>query len=156
MRQKLTLLKDLPDYPAGTVFYIKDIRRSYACEDGPFYEVSVPDEIPNSGRRILKYYRVGNSIIDDPTWFRREIDHEHLVNLRCPLCGETHGEFFSTSYYRRNMDSDDYGVQYGIGFECLCGHKRILYGTRYGNKKLREEMELDRKTQQLVKEALKK
>lgn len=156
MRQKLTLLKDLPEYPAGTVLYITGVKRSYACEDGPFYEVSVPDDRPNSRYRILKYFRVGDSIIDDPAWFKRETDVENAVDLRCPLCGETRGEFFSTSYYCRDMDSDDYGVQAATGFECVNGHKRVLCGSRYGIEKLRKEMEYDKKTQQLVKEVLKK
>lgn len=138
MRQKLTLLKNLPDYPSGTVFYIKGIRRTYAGQDGPFYEVSAPDDSP--GYRRLLYYPVGHSIIDDSAWFAREIDYDSLAELRCPLCGETRGEFFSTSYYCNNMDRDNYGVQYGVGFECLCGHKRVLYGTKFGIIRLYEEM----------------
>ena len=154
MRQKLTLLKDLPDYPAGTVFYIVNVLKSYACKDGPFYEVSVPSG--QFDRRDLQYFRVGNSIIDDPAWFKRETDIENAVDLRCPLCGETRGEFFSTRFYCSDMDSYRYGVQYSVGFECVNGHRRILYGTEYGNKKLREEMALAERVQQLVKEAKKK
>ena len=150
MRQRLTLLKDLPDYPAGTVFYIEGVKGSHACKDGPFYEVSVPSGQP--GRRDLQYLRVGGSIIDDPSWFKREADVENAVDLRCPLCGETRGEFFSTKFFCSDMDSYRYGVQYSVGFECVNGHRRVLYGTEFGNKKLREEIGLVEKVQQIVKE----
>ena len=58
--------------------------------------------------------------------------------MKCPKCGDTRGAFFSKEWYVRDKDRDDYGVQFSVGFECICGHRRVLYGTRRGNERLRE------------------
>lgn len=134
----LTLLKDLPEYPAGTIFKLYGMRMPDGLRKKPFYEVGVPNKYW-PGHMDVKYYSVG-SFIDDPKWFKKEIDTDYLVDLKCPKCGKTEGNFFSTSYYGRHFDSNDYGVQFSVGFECVCGHKRVLYGTKYGNRKIREKI----------------
>ena len=143
MRYNLILLKDTPEWPAGTVFKQNGtVMHGWAFweTEGPYYDIAVPD---GRGRYVCKNpskYPYG-CFLDDPSWVRREIDENYITDLKCPVCGSTQGMMFETSWYVRNMDSDDYGVQYSVGIECVCGHKRVLYGTRHGNKKLREKIE---------------
>lgn len=142
MMYKLTLLKDLPNYPAGTVFK-SNLKPRTNIHNARVYEVIVPYR-GNTNDLIIESWSVGG-IIDDPDCFKKEIDSDELVDLRCPKCGGTQGDFFSTDYYRNDMGYDDYGVQFSVGFECLCGHKRVLYGTHFGNKKLREILKSEAK-----------
>ena len=137
MMYRLTLLKDLPNYPSGTIFK-SELKPRTTLRNTRVYEVIVPYH-GNTNNYIMENWTVGG-IIDDPNWFKKEIDQDELVNLRCPKCGGTQGAFFSTDYYRHDSGYDDYGLQFSVGFECLCGHKRILYGTHFGNKRLAEIM----------------
>lgn len=130
MRYKVTKLYDSPDAPKGTVYYI--LRESSFLGKRRY-------EYIKEGTTEICYQAVGG-VFDDPQWFKKEIDYENLSNLKCPKCNETRGTFFSTSYYCRDIDADEYGTQFAIGFECVCGHKRVLYGTRYGTQKLEKEL----------------
>lgn len=144
MRYNLTLKKDLPDFPAGTVFKLYKIVTKEE-RDGSFgnfvtrryNQIGTPN--CHGGYDIIE--RPVGDFVDDPSWFEKTVDNKFLSDLKCPKCGETKGNFFSTKCYCSDMDSYKYGVQYSVGFECLCGHKRILYGTEYGNEKLQKEME---------------
>lgn len=145
MRYNLILKKDLPNFPAGTVFKNYGIKpKMQPSWDGKFEkkwynEIGYPDE---DGEYDVFEREVGD-FFDDEKWFDKKLDYDYLFDLKCPRCGETKGAFFSTKYYCRDMDRYDYGVQYGVGFECLCGHKRVLYGTEYGIKSLKEKIEFE-------------
>lgn len=131
MNYKLTLLKDLPGYPAGTEFCLRQSWKYGDRYDNYLYALPDLD-------RVTRHYVY--DIIDDPTWFRKEVDKEHLHNLVCPECGSTKGVFFSHSFHNTDMDSYDYGTHWSVGFECECGHRRILYGTERGNYRMLERM----------------
>lgn len=139
MRYRLILLKDLPEYPAGTIFKLYELRerRGHSTKPGLVYDVG----ILRGDEYVTRTFE--QDFIDNPTWFRKEIDPDLLCDLKCPKCGRTQGNFFSGGYYERDMDCDDYGLQYSVGFECLCGFKRILYGTHYGNQFLCEKEKLE-------------
>lgn len=135
MRYKFTLLKDLPDCPAGTEFHCCGLERD-SWNGELLYDVHFGVEA------CLGLNKNVGGVLDNPAWFRKEIDEERLNDLACPECGHTRGVFFSYKYSCRDMDRDDYGEQFSVGFECSnCGHKRILYGTKYGNEKLKEQLE---------------
>lgn len=133
MRYKFTLLKDLPGYEAGTEFKCRGIEKDWVGGNSvkrvPCYVFEVDG--------IAESYAVGG-LLDDLKWFKREIDLEALTDLVCPVCSSTRGVFFGIDWYDRNLDSDSYGVQYGVGFECICGHRRILHGTKYGLQRLED------------------
>lgn len=130
MRYKVTKLYDSPEAPKGTIYYI--LRETLFLGKWRY-------EYVKEGTSEICYCAVGGTF-DDPKWFKKEIDYENIPDLRCPKCGGTQGSFFSTSYYRRDPDADDYGTQFAIGFECVCGHERVLYGTEYGKRKLEKEL----------------
>ena len=132
MQYKCTQLKDSLTSPIGTVFIICGI------EEEKFYDVW---QLQADGSLIKLNYRcpIGGHL-DNPEWFKKEIYKDSLIDLKCPKCGNTEGEFFSTKYCNHNYEDDDYGVQFAVGIECICGHKRILYGTHYGINKLKKEL----------------
>lgn len=143
MKYNLILLKDTPDWSAGTVFKQNGtVAHGWSiCEakGGPFYDIAVPEGKGYVCEDPAKYPY--GCFLDDPSWVRREIDENRIHNLKCPACGSTQGMLFATSWYVCDMDRDDYGVQYSVGIECVCGHKRVLYGTRHGIKKLQERID---------------
>lgn len=137
MQYRYTLLKDLPEYPKGTVFTVYGTVDYYGCTKGPFYEVGIQDEIYPDLMNLL-YFEVGG-FFDDPTWFRKELDANALTDMTCPKCGSTNGFLFHESYHQSDEDRDDYGTQFAVGIECTCGHKRVLYGTKHGIKYLKSK-----------------
>ena len=137
MRYKFTLLKDLPGIEKGTVFKClgveyRTIYRQFKFERVPYYVISVNGH--------FEHQEVGG-IFDNSVWYKKEIDEDALTDLACPKCASVLGVPFAIDWYNRDLDSDSYGVQYAIGFECVCGHKRILYGTKYGVRRLQEQLE---------------
>ena len=89
MNYKLTLLKDLPDYPAGTQFrYSRSYRHSTDCEDlyGPIEFMGLLTDKHMYNRMLIP-----ENIIDDPEWIRKDVDHTKSIDLKCPVCGETRG-----------------------------------------------------------------
>lgn len=127
MRYKLTLLKDLPEYEAGTEF---SLVQSWEYDEEYLY-------LRSNGERV---FGISEKTLNNPAWFKKEIDTERLADLACPVCGSTRGVFFSHSFHNTDMDSYDYGTHFSVGFECECGNKRVLYGTGRGNKRLRERL----------------
>ncbi len=141
MRYIFTQLKDLPRSPAGTVVKCIGIERRLdynLLTYRPYYIISRVDE---RGINCIEYAEVGNSVYDNSEWYKREIDYESLADLRCPKCGGTKGTFFAKCSHEADIDSDRYGVQFSVGFECICGHKRIMYGTHYGNMDLQKDID---------------
>ena len=122
MKYKFTQLKDLPNSPAGTVYLCREIVSRWECNSDmsnyDYYQIIVGD--------YIREYKVGSSIFDNPDWFKKEIDFEHLDDLKCPVCGETRWTFVCDSYYQRDYDLDSCGVNFEVGFECICGHVRLL------------------------------
>lgn len=115
MRYKLTLLKDLPDYPAGTVFYYTDDRRKVwdAFERMKF--------IGTSRDHMTTAFPFNPELIDNPVWIRKEPDVQELLDLRCPICGETRGRL-AVNAYRIGDSEDGYRNKADVYFEYMCGH----------------------------------
>lgn len=111
-----TQLKDLPTSDAGTVFH--SVGTVYRRVDGkatPFYKIVNGSDV--------KLEPVGG-VFDNPDWFRKEVELEKTIDLKCPMCGSTNGLFITDSYHIDAPDSDD--LCYEIAFECVCGHIRPL------------------------------
>ena len=136
MRYKFTLLQDLPNIKKGTVFKCRGIedysKGPYGFKKVPCYAVNINGH--------TEHHEVGGDF-DNPTWYKKEIDEAELMELTCPKCSAVRGVPFDITWYNRDLESDEYGVQYAVGFECVCGHKRILYGTPYGIRRLQEQLE---------------
>ncbi len=117
MRYKLTLLKDLPDYPAGTVFKYRNglINCLGSFKKEEFMGVAGSDSLTGG----LCFPR---KILDDPTWIKKEIDYDSLKDLKCPICGETRGEM-SVHSFRYGNSYDGYGYASDVFFEYACGHE---------------------------------
>ena len=94
MQYKCTQLKDSLTSPIGTVFIIRGV------EEEKFYNVW---QLQADGSLIKLNYRcpIGGHL-DDPEWFKKEIYKDSLIDLKCPKCGNTEGEFFSTKYCNHN------------------------------------------------------
>ena len=133
MQYKYTLLKDFLTYPAGTIFIVRGV------EENKYYDTWL---LQDDGCIIKLNYKLFpiNSFLDNPEWVKKELDEDNLIDLKCPKCGATKGDFFNTKYYNSHYNDDDYGIQFAIGIECICGYKRILYGTHYGILKLKKEL----------------
>lgn len=125
MNYKLTLLKDLPDYPAGTQFrYSRSYRHSTDCEDlyGPIEFMGLLTDKHMYNRMLIP-----ENIIDDPEWIRKDVDHTKSIDLKCPVCGETRGTILVCGC--RGGDAyDGYYCDANVFFEYDCGHGlRQLY-----------------------------
>lgn len=116
MRYILTLLKDLPDYPAGTKFiYIAD-KRHYDYKSDDFTSMECVDLLDNYLQNDRKYiYRrfvIPEKIINNPDWIKKEIAYFELLDIKCPICGETRGK----------LEMAVGGVD-KLYIEYACGHK---------------------------------
>ena len=134
MRYKITKLYDSPEAPKGTVYHVLRESNFLGKQQYEYYQ---------EGETYIRYTPIGGNF-DNPKWYKKEIEYDCLTDLKCPKCSDTRGDFFSKSYYISDYDSDRYGTQFAVGFECVCGHKRILYGTNYGIESLKREMELEK------------
>ena len=122
MKYKLTLLKDLPDYPKGTVFDYEEgyyrgcggsglIYNKFCCVEGGNlqYPLCIPEKI-----------------IDDNEWIKKELNYAKLTDVKCPICGETRGEI-SINAWRAGDKYDGYESRACVYIEYACGHdKRVL------------------------------
>jgi len=108
MRYQFTLLKDLPEYPAGTVFgcYGISYRFDERCKRGPYYEVYGPSKCDG-----IRLEEVGG-VFDNPEWYKREPDFKSLLDLECPVCGETRGLLRRLDKY--DMDECGSAVNHGV------------------------------------------
>lgn len=122
MFYKLTLLKDLPGYPAGTQFSFRHGRYQYVTEHG--LETNINAKMGLYGSNKMKsLFPIPEEIIDDPEWIKIEVDYSKIIDLACPECGET----------RADMSfSDASGIDGVRGIfvhlEYACGHQ----GGRFG------------------------
>ncbi len=126
MRYKITTLYDSPEVPIGTVYRVKEIYKNgeiayleYSSEAFPYLTRGPVDKF------------------DNPKFYKKEIDDEWISDMVCPKCGSTKGLLFSEDYHVHDIDSNNYGCNYSVGIECICGHKRVIYGTNFGRKILK-------------------
>lgn len=143
MIYKLTLLKDLPKYPAGTEFVLNVDRR---LTGERFNEIKYKDyymrlEYPqgiNSATDIEKlerenkdycYYNrilIPLEIIDDPGWIKKEVYQSKYYDSRCPRCHSTRFLLHIRPYRSGNQYNGYYNTT-DITFECECGHIYNIY-----------------------------
>lgn len=129
MRYILTLLKDLPDYPAGTQF-----KYSYGYDRGTINRGHLMDPQPYMGLinddNLYNVMLIPKKIIDNPEWVKKEIDYSKSMDLRCPVCGETRGNIIVCGR-TCGSKSDGYYNDANVYFEYDCGHElRQLYSCR--------------------------
>ena len=124
MKYKLTLLKDLPRYPAGTVFSYEEgyyrgcggsglVYNRFCCVYGgtPQYPLCIPEEI-----------------INNPEWIKKEIDFTGCIDIKCPVCGETRGNI-EINAWRSGDKYDGYSSRACVYIEYACGHDRRCIGS---------------------------
>ena len=115
-----TLLKDLPEYPAGTTFTAKKVPRigesksrakfSYLCKfDGDVY-----------GRRVFS-----DSVMDNPVWVRKKIDENCLTELKCKFCDSTKMELSFVDIPCTHYGDIVYFRKKIVG-TCACGQENEL------------------------------
>lgn len=111
-----TLLKDLPDYDAGTKFLIQEFEHCGRLE----YYCRFPDDENN--RMPYPNYRIPRKVIDDPKWVKKKLNKDCLTDTRCRVCGSTSLRMRAKS---ATNDYDD-GVLYYkmkvVGI-CPCGYE---------------------------------
>lgn len=115
MRYIFTLLKDLPDLPAGAQIKCIGIDK-FGFDDEDSYQM-----LDNCNR--IHYKKVGKTILDNKEWFTKEIDYSSLQEIKCPKCGETRLCIKKRCWIDRNPDSNHYGANCDLECECPCGHK---------------------------------
>ena len=87
MYYTFTLLKNLPQHPAGTVFQCEGI--SYPPNRK--LERKIPHyKIVDPHKKCIIAIPVGGAL-DDPEWFKKEVDFAKVFDFKCPICGETRG-----------------------------------------------------------------
>ena len=90
MFYKLTLLKDLPKYPAGTQFSYRFGQWHYERNDIHEVDVNTFGKMGLYGSdKMSSLFPIPEEIIDDPEWIRKEVDYSKIVDLACPVCGES-------------------------------------------------------------------
>lgn len=134
MRYKFTLLKDLPNHEKGTVFRCFGVEKHSTRAYGPAVPCYVIDDNGHCA-----YQEVGG-ILDNTAWFKKEIDEDALTSTACPKCGSARGVPFGIEWYNPDRESNECGVQYAVGMECVCGHKFILYGTEGGIRRMKNRL----------------
>ena len=76
MKYRCVILKDLPDYPKGTVFYLeRDIYNT--C-----------NWIRLKGEKSYAHHPVLKAILNYPEWYTKKLHKPCLQKLACPNCGE--------------------------------------------------------------------
>ena len=114
-----TLLKDLPDYPAGTEFKVQEY--IWCKQLNQWYKFKNDDGYYSSGNDIPK------SVVDNPIWVKKELSDECITDMSCPHCGGTR---FIIDAFDLPSKYDD-GVRYfymKVSGECVdCGAIRDFY-----------------------------
>ena len=85
-------------------------------------------------------------LYDNPEWFRKEIDEDRLIDLRCPKCSGTRVFLYSDEIYNLNKEREGFCrsgcIESALAFECVdCGHKRIIYGSGRALQQIENQME---------------
>ena len=115
MYYKYTLLKDLPEAKAGTAWTFseppKEVEREY-------HSLGETVHVEHNGKRFC----LSRDTLMNPEWFKREIDKEYLMEIKCPICGETHGRMYLTKEYKYVWKEDAHANEVSVWFEFACGH----------------------------------
>lgn len=113
MYYKLTLLKDLPKYPAGTKFsYWKGRTHSVFGELMGVY-----------GKSMTNCFPISEELMENPEWIKKKVDRSKLTNIACPECGGTYFELFK-DVYRVGNRYDGFHYKADVYLECPCGYER--------------------------------
>lgn len=136
MKYRFVLLKDLPGFKAGSKFPLYRVRK---CLNETYYDIGLPDKGYVEKKSIV-------DILDDPEWFRKEIDEDRLIDLKCPKCTGTHVFLYSDEIYNLNKERDGFSragcIESALAFQCVnCGHKRIIYGSGRALQQIEDQME---------------
>ena len=124
MYYNLTLLKDLPEYPAGTEFmYFK----GRCCG---FYSNTMVIEsrigvLKNGKAMMSTRFPFPEKIIDDPAWFKKEVNYTYLKDFKCPKCGGTQFYMFKHAY-RMGDPEDGFWYKTDLYLKCPCGEEMKL------------------------------
>lgn len=120
MFYKLTLLKDLPEYKAGTIFSYWKGRMYGWCNS-----MVIERFMGKYGKSLLHGMRISEKLLHKPEWIKMEVDFSKLTDIACPKCGGTHFDIFKYAYQKRNSEGG-YDAVAEVYLECPCGYERIL------------------------------
>jgi hypothetical protein len=112
-----TLLKDLPEYAAGTKFLIQEFEHCGKVE----YYCRFPEDEENDSMSFPNY-RIARKVIDDPKWVRKTLNRGCLTDMRCRVCGGTDLLIMAK---KATNDYDDGVVFYKMKMVgiCPCGYE---------------------------------
>ena len=123
MKYICELLKDLPHFPAGTMFTALE---QYSHWNKRLeYQLEFKDPKLQSRAACCDCF-LTTETINDPEWVRKEIDPASITDLSCPKCGghsyvlETEEEPYKYSDGIRYFQRALYG-------RCLCGEKVKIF-----------------------------
>lgn len=117
MLYNCTVLKDLPECPAGTRFKMQPFR--WNVKDNFTYTYQFPGDKEASSQNA----RISRSVVDNPTWVRKEIDESCLTELKCEACGGTRMLLnVVPAPVPRRYRHDTYYYRDRLVGECPCGH----------------------------------
>lgn len=143
MIYKLTLLKDLPEYPAGTQFVLNAFRNLTGKQFDKvksveyYMRLEYPQDV-NSREDILRLENMNEDyisynrllipfeIIDNPDWIKKEVYQSKYCDIRCPRCRSPRFLLHVNPYCAGN-ECDGYYNTADITLECECGHIYNIY-----------------------------
>ena len=112
MYYKYTLLKDLPDAKAGTNQTLNEPPEEVGCElDEKVY-------LQHDDKRI----ELNRTLLQNPEWFKKEIDDRYIGEIKCPICGETRGRMYITKKVVYNRKWENRAHEVTVWYEFICGH----------------------------------
>lgn len=117
MYYKYTLLKDLPEAKAGTSWTFDEPPEELKKE----YRNKLDDETINL-RAENQSFSLSTKTLKNPEWFKKELAEDSLVEIKCPICGETHGRVYATKEYKYVWDDDARENVFTTWFEFACEH----------------------------------
>ena len=117
MRYKLTLLKDLPNFPKGTVFKYSVGKKMLLSSFRKQQFLGLYDS-----DRLTWPPIIPENIINDPEWIKKEVDYDSLIDLKCNVCGETRGEI---SVNTTKCSYGGHSVEVYFEYACKHGVRRL-------------------------------
>ena len=136
MKYRFVLLKDLPEFKASSTFPLYRVKKT--LDEKLCYEITTP-------KGNIRWIEVGG-VLDDPEWFRKEIDEDRSIDLKCPKCAGTRVFLYHDEIYNLNKERDGFCrsgcIESALAFQCVsCGHKRIIYGSNSVIQRLQDQIE---------------
>ena len=125
MKYRCTLLKDLPEYPAGTTFTAEKVLFDTHSKSTQFtYLCTFQGETHGN-------FVFSDTLLNNPIWVRKEIDESCLTELKCDACGGTKMAVVLLEIpHTKDRAEDNNSVlvhhRKKLVGTCICGHENEL------------------------------